>query len=261
MGGACVIRPATREAPLHVASVRPSQTVARPRLKIRFARWSTPSLDCRGRRSRPCVARCRPTELCMRTAPPLLTQAAKRPLSSGFPSSSDNIDLRRRLQARVATLWPADCVRREGIEPPTRWLESRDQACVAIRFAAGQRRYADSLILACDPSTCVELRHKRRPKRQIDHVLRPEVAGGTRITIGSAAATPSCRNSPLGASVCKAGAWPQGHRLYRAPRTASGAEMGDVALDQGDRRAGRGRRFPRLAGRHPRRTRVAADGR
>jgi hypothetical protein len=32
--------------------------------------------------------------------------------------------------------------------------------------------------MACVPSTCVEIQHKRRPKRQIDHVLRLEVTGG-----------------------------------------------------------------------------------
>jgi hypothetical protein len=31
------------------------------------------------------------------------------------------------------------------------------------------------LIMACDRSTWFELGHKRRPKRQIDHVLRLEV--------------------------------------------------------------------------------------
>ena len=32
--------------------------------------------------------------------------------------------------------------------------------------------------MACVPSTCVEIQHKRRPKRKIDHVLRLEVSGG-----------------------------------------------------------------------------------
>jgi hypothetical protein len=66
------------------------------------------------------------------------------------------------------------CAARESNPQPAGW-ESRDQSCVAFRFGAGQRRYADFLIMACDRSTWFELGHKRRPKRQIDHVLRLEV--------------------------------------------------------------------------------------
>ena len=63
------------------------------------------------------------------------------------------------------------CAARESNPQPAGW-ESRDQACLAIRFGAGQRLYANSLIMACDRSSCVELQHKRRPKRQIDHPSR-----------------------------------------------------------------------------------------
>ena len=35
---------------------------------------------------------------------------------------SDKFGLRRQQQARAITLWPMMSVRREGIEPPTRWL-------------------------------------------------------------------------------------------------------------------------------------------
>ena len=40
----------------------------------------------------------------------------------GFRRLSDKFDLRGQKQARATTLWPAELVRREGIEPPTRWL-------------------------------------------------------------------------------------------------------------------------------------------
>jgi hypothetical protein len=44
--------------------------------------------------------------------------------------------------------------------------------------------------MACDRSACVELQHKRRPKRQINHALRLEVTCGgpqnDRVRIGDA---------------------------------------------------------------------------
>jgi len=53
---------------------------------------------------------------------------------------------------------------------PAGW-ELRGQPYAAVGFGADQPWCADCSIVSDDRPTCVELQHKRRPKRQIDHAL------------------------------------------------------------------------------------------